>query len=501
MQSSIEQKRPARRRHRALCVALVLALGLAPPAALAQADNLPRLGDAGAEDLSPAAERRLGERIMRDLRRDAAVSGDVEIGDYLNGLAATLTASAQGHSFELFLVSDPSLNAFALPGGYIGVHTGLIVAAETESELASVVAHEIGHVTQRHIARMLSGQRQTTLGTLAAVVLAALAARSNPQAAAGIVTMAAGAQQQQMLAFSRDAEREADRVGLDTLREAGFDPNGMVSFFGRLQQSTRTYESSAPAYMRSHPMTVERIADMQARVQEGRYRQHPDSLEFRLARARLRAQGDGSVDALRTERARFERQLRERTTNDETAAWFGVAVGALAQRDYPAAERAIEETRRRLPEGHPFVERLAAQARLQAGDAAGALALARAAAARFPAARALVHLQAEAMIALRDHRAAVAFLEDRLAVTRTDAALWRLMARARSGLGETALAHRASAESYALDGAWLAAVEQLELARRDGGLDFYAASQLDARIKVLKAEYTREQEDAKAGLR
>src|SRR5690606_20890234 len=140
--------------------------------------------------------------------------------------------------------------------------------------------------------------------------------------------------------------------------------------------------------------------------------------------------------------------------------WFGVAVGALAQRDYPAAERAIEETRRRLPEGHPFVARLAAQARLQAGDAAGALALARAAAARFPAARALVHLQAEAMIALRDHRAAVAFLEDRLAVARTDAALWRLMARARSGLGETALAHRASAESYALDGAWLAAVEQ-----------------------------------------
>lgn len=501
MQSSIEPKRPVRGRQRALCLALAFALGAAPPAALAQADRLPRLGDAAADDLSPAAERRLGERIMRDLRRDAAVSGDIEIGDYLNRLAATLTVSSPGQSFELFLVSDPSLNAFALPGGFIGIHTGLIMAAETESELASVIAHEIGHVTQRHIARMLSGQRQTTLGTLAAVVLAALAARSNPQAAAGIVTMASGAQQQQMLAFSRDAEREADRVGLDTLREAGFDPNGMVSFFGRLQQSTRTYESSAPAYMRSHPMTVERIADMQARVQEGRYRQHPDSLEFRLARARLRAQGDGSVDALRTERARFERQLRERTTHDATAAWFGVAVAALAQRDFAAAERAIGETRRLLPEGHPFVERLAAQSRLQAGDARGALAVARAAAARFPAARSLVHLQAEAMIALRDHRAAAAFLDEQLALRRSDVVLWRLMARARNGLGETAQAHRASAEAYALEGAWLPAVEQLELARRAGGLDFYSASQLDARIKVLQAEYRREQEDAKAGLR
>ncbi|HWS76018.1 MAG TPA: M48 family metalloprotease, partial [Quisquiliibacterium sp.] len=369
-------RRPARRRRRAACAALAIALAVVPPAAIPQANNLPRLGDAAAEDLSPAAERRLGERIMRDIRRDAAVSDDVELAGYLNSLAAALTASAQGHSFELFLVKDPTMNAFALPGGFIGVHTGLIIAAETESELASVIAHEIGHVTQRHIARMLSDQRQTTLGTLASLVLAALAARSSPQAAIGIVTMASGAQQQQMLAFSRDAEREADRVGMDTLRASGFDPNGMVAFFGRLQQSSRTYESTAPAYMRSHPMTVERIADMQARVQEGRYRQHPDSIEFRLARARLRALGDGSVDALRAERRRFERLLREKTTNDETAAWFGLAVATAAQRDFPAARQAIDETRSRLPEGHPYVERLAAQVALVSGDAQGALKIA-----------------------------------------------------------------------------------------------------------------------------
>lgn len=492
------QARPPRRVfRRALAGLLAAALALAPPVALTQTYNLPRLGDAGAEDLSPAAERRLGERIMRDLRQDAAVLDDAELVDYLNRIASVLAASTPGHTFELFPVLDPTMNAFALPGGFIGVHTGLIVAAENESELASVISHEIGHVTQRHIARMLSNQRQTTLGTLASVVLAALAARSNPSAAAGIVTMASGAQHQQMLSFSRDAEREADRVGLDTLRDAGFDPNGMVSFFGRLQKSSRIYESAAPAYMRSHPMTVERIADIQSRVHEGRYRQRPDSIEFRLLRARLEATGDGGVDTLRSARTRFERLLRERTTNDETAVWYGVAVAAAGQRDFPAARAAVDETRRRLPQGHPFVERLAADIELRAGKPAAALDLAEAALAKFPDSRALVRTQAQALIEMREFSRAVAALERRQSRQALDPAEWRLMARALEGQGSVARAHQASAEGYALTGAWQAAVEQLEIARRIGGLDFYAGSRLDVRLKEFKDAFRREQEEAR----
>jgi len=493
--------RPSGPWRRALAVALTTAIAIAPVPLRSQTDNLPRLGEAGAEDLSPAAERRLGEQIMRELRRDAAVSDDVEIAEYLNRLMARLAAasSSPGLAFDAFLVRDTSMNAFALPGGYIGVHSGLIVAAQSESELASVLAHEIGHVTQRHIARMLSQQRQSTLPMLAAMVLGALAARSNPQAAAGVISMAAGAQQQQMLSFSRDAEREADRIGLDTLRQADFDPNGMVAFFGRLQQATRIYEGSAPAYMRSHPMTAERIADLQARLQEVRYRQRPDSLDFRLARAKLRALANTGVDGLRNARLQFERSLRERTTTDEASAWYGVAVAALAQRDFAGADRALAETRKRLPDGHPFVERLAAEVRLRAGDAAGALALAETAAGRFVGARALNYLQAESMLAMRDFTRATAFLQDQLTLYRGDPVLWRLMAQARYGLGEPALAHRASAEEYALIGGWLAAIEQLKLAQRAGNVDFYTASQIDARIKELQAEYTREQQEKTAG--
>ncbi|MEK9775301.1 MAG: M48 family metalloprotease, partial [Quisquiliibacterium sp.] len=127
------------------------------------------------------------------------------------------------------------------------------------------------------------------MAAMASVLIAALAARSNPQGAMGIATMAMGAQQQRMLSFSRDAEREADRVGIESLRQSGFDPNGMVAFFGRLQQATHIYETGAPAYMSSHPLTAERIADMQARVQDSRYRQRPDSIDFRLSRVKLQA--------------------------------------------------------------------------------------------------------------------------------------------------------------------------------------------------------------------
>lgn len=481
------------------CLAALLALLLAgaPPALHAQVENLPRLGDAGGEELSPAAERRLGETIMRDLRRDPDVSDDVEVSEYLNRLGAQLSAgpSANGFSFELFLVRDATLNAFALPGGFIGVHSGLIVAAQSESELASVVAHEIGHVTQRHIARMLAQQRQTSMMTLAAAILGALAARSNPAAMAGIVTMAGGAQQQQMLSFSRDAEREADRVGLETLRQAGFEPRGMVSFFQRLQQSSRLYESAAPGYMRSHPVTAERIADLQSRVQDSRYRQLPDSIDFRLMRAKLRVVGSQGVDGLREVRAQFERQLRDKTTNDELATWYGLAVAALAQRDYPGASQALQQARQRHPAGHPAFERLGAETLLRAGDAPAALALAQAGAGRFAGARALVHLQAEALLAMREDARAVAFLTEQLALYRTEPRLWRLLARAHGALNQPELAHRATAEEYALSGSWLAAVEQLRLALRSGALDFFTGSLVDARMKEFQAAYQREKKE------
>ncbi len=479
------------------CVAglLAAALAFAPPLAHAQVDNLPRLGDAGADELSPAMERRIGESIVGEMQRRGMIHDDAELTDYLNRFAAALTATApaSGHSFEFFLVRDTSLNAFALPGGFIGVHTGLVVAAQSESELASVLGHEIGHVTQRHIARMLARERQASVMMLAAMVLAALAAGSNPQAAGGLASLGSTMAQQQMLGFSRDAEREADRVGLEMLRQGGFDANGMVSFLSRLQSSGRLYESGAPEYLRTHPITAGRIADIQSRVSESRYRQRPDSVEFRLARAKLRALADTGIDGLAEAASYFERQLRERTI-DETAGWFGLATVEAARRDAPAARKAIAELRRRVS-GHVFVDRLAAQVELDAGNTRAALEQLDAATARHPSSRALMHLRARALIVDRRPAAAVSYLEQSLNLYRNDAQLWGMLAEAQGALDRPALAHRAAAERFVLLGATPAAIEQLRLAQRAGGLDFHTGSQVDARLRELEARWLRERED------
>lgn len=475
---------------------LAALLAFAPPMAAAQAENLPRLGDASADELSPTMERRVGESIMSEIQRRGMMHDDAEIGDYLNRFAAALTATpaAAGHTFEFFLVRDRSLNAFALPGGFIGVHTGLIAAAQSESELAAVLAHEIGHVVQRHIARMLARERQSSVVMLAAMVLAALAAGSNPQAAGGLASLGSTVAQSQMLGFSRDAEREADRVGLDILREAGFDTNAMVSFLGRLQRAGSLYETGAPEYLRTHPITSERMADIQNRIGEGRYRQRTDSLDFRLARVKMRVLGDTSIDGLQLTESQLRRELRDRSI-DEIDGWFGLASVAAERRDAKGAREAIAELRRRLPSGHVFVDRLAAQVELDAGHADAALQQASTALAHHPESRALMRVQARALLARRDYAAAVPMLEKALAVHRSDAQLWADLSEAQSGLEQPALAHRAAAERFVLLGALPAAIEQLRLAQRNGRLDFHLASQVDARLRELEAQYRRERED------
>ncbi len=493
-----------RRWRSAACICLALTLGAAPPALLAQPGPLPQLGDPGGGELSPLIERRIGEAIMRDLRRTGEVLEDAEGADYLNGLAARLTAHGgpDDQKFEMFLVSDATLNAFALPGGFIGVHTGLMVAAQTESELASVIAHEMAHVTQRHIARMFQRERQSSIFSIASMVLAVLAARSNPQAIGGIVSLGQSVQMHQMLGFSRDAEREADRIGLETLARAGFDPHDMVNFFERLQKASRFYEGGAPEYLRTHPLTTNRMGDIQGRVRDveqqasGAMRQQ-DQLGFELVRARLSALADPGVDGLRRARDQLALGLDQGSATARGLRWYGIAVIAHAERDFAGARLAIERARPLLPSGHDFLARVALEVEMDSGATRSALVLADAALERWPHARALVHLRARALLELRDYQSATAFVTESLREWPKDVRLWKLLAEAQNGLGKVALAHRATAEEYALAGAWPAAIEQLKMARNSPQLDFYTASLIDARLRELERELRREQEDSK----
>src|SRR5438034_639092 len=291
--------------------------------------------------LSPQMERRLGESIVRDIRfREPAYIDDPEISEYLGNLGAQLTQVTAGarHDFEFFALRDPAINAFALPGGFVGVHTGLINAADTESELASVLAHEISHVTQRHIARMIGQQQQMQIPVMAAIAAAILFGRSRPDLASGAAAAAQAGAVQAQLSYSRDFEREADRVGLQALNAAGFDARAMAVFFEKMQRSARVSDDgSIPGYLRTHPVTTERIADAQNRAASMPYRQHLDSQEFQLVRAKLRADAGEARDAVE----HFESSIREQRYASEAAAHYGLASALLRARRAREADAEI----------------------------------------------------------------------------------------------------------------------------------------------------------------
>jgi predicted Zn-dependent protease len=266
---------------------LLAASLLVPAGTVVLAEGLPDLGEAAQGDFSPLLEQKIGASIINDIRaREPSYLDDAEVTGYLNRLGGKLTAHSEGgaQSFEFFALKDPTLNAFAMPGGYIGVHTGLILASQSESELASVLAHEISHVTQRHMARLINKSGQGQAAALLSMAVAILAARSNPDVAVGAAMAGQAAGIQNQLNYSRDFEREADRIGLQVLERSGYDIRGMGSFFDRLQKFGRLYENNAPGYLRTHPLTTERISDMGNRIQGRPYKQVADSAEFLLVR-------------------------------------------------------------------------------------------------------------------------------------------------------------------------------------------------------------------------
>jgi len=466
---------------------LVVFMMFAPPVL---ADGLPDLGDNAQLTVSPQMERRVGEEAMRDIRlHDPAFDDDAEATAYLNTLGDRLVSNSAGANqpFEFFLVKDPTLNAFALPGGYIGVNTGTIVTAQSESELAAVLAHEIAHVTQHHMARMASKDGKLSVAMLAAMALAIIA--RNSQAGSAVATIGQASAITAQIGYSREFEREADRIGFQTLRKSGFDVRAMPAFFLRMQREERLSENNAPAYLRDHPITTERIADAENRVQGLPYKQVPDSLDFELVRAKLRAQQGAPRDAL----AQLEADLRDKKFSNEIAARYGVAVALLRAQEPVRAAAELAPLLKTTD--HPMLAGLDARIKRARGDDKGALVVLKQALARYPDNRELNYECIETMQRLGQNRDAQSLLDGQIASFPRDARLYELRAKSYTAQGRRLLAHQAQAEAYALQGSLPAAIEQLQLAQRSGDGDFYQLSSVDARLRDLRAQLAQQKKD------
>jgi predicted Zn-dependent protease len=471
---------------RALFFCLLLAFG-----DVSRAQGLPDLGDASSASLSETQERTIGNRIMREVRIDPAYIDDPEVTDYLSSLGQKLLLAADGprRDIDFFAVNDDTVNAFALIGGHIGVHSGLITLTQNESELAGVVAHEIAHILQRHQARMIHGQRAANWTSLAALALALIASRGGGNQSGQITEAAlagAGALQiQSQLNYTREHEREADRVGIVLMERAGFDPHGMVSFFERLQRANRLNEfKGAPSYLRTHPLTTERIADMQDRVQKAAFSMRAtDSFEYRLARAKLRAAAGAPTEAVDF----FRIALEERTVVRPREDVYGLALAQRRQRDLEGAWKTLEPLRE-AGKSHPAFELLAAQLKADMGQPKESLEIYRKAVRASPSYRALFYAYVTQLMEMGRDREALTELQDRLRLVQDDWRLYDIQARAFEHVGQNLAQHRALAEAYYRRGNLSAAVDQLEIAVKSKGSDFYDISSAESRLRELRAQ-------------
>lgn len=504
--STLHRRKPRALLRRGVAAALALALALTGPA-WAQV-RLPSLGESATDGLSVTAERHLGEQIMREVRRDPEYLDDPVLLEYLQSIWTPLVQAARrrgditpdidaNYPFEAFLVRDRSVNAFALPGGYVGVHLALINLTGSADELASVLGHELSHITQRHIARSVTvGQRQSLLA-LAGLILGVLAARSSPDAAQAAIMGGQAAAVQGQLSFSRDMEREADRIGLAVMRDAGFAPSGMAGMFAKLEQANRLNDSGAYPYLRSHPLTSERIAEAQARIGTAAAATHNPHFEHALMRARARVLMETTAQAW--QRLQDLDKALASPGDDRLAALYASVLASTQLRDFARAAPAFAEGERLVAAERQPPRRAREWALLgvELAVAQGDAVVAEKRLDALPADGSRPRLLLAAQAALRSNDPALLkrrceTLQSWTSDHRGDALAWSELSSCAERQGQKLRAVRAQAEAHAALGDLGGAIDRLRagqrLARSGAGKDFIESSVIDVRLRELEAQ-------------
>lgn len=464
---------------------LLLVSLLFNPLSLSLAVDLPNIGDPSERLITPDQERQLGEAFMRRLRQQVPFVDDPELDAYLNALGNRLVANSDlpGQRFTFFIVKDDAINAFAAPGGFIGTHSALILSARNESELAGVLAHEIAHVTQKHLVRAYDSASRMSLPTAAAILAAILIGTQDSEAGqAAIMSVQAGSIQQQ-INFTRSNETEADNIGMQILARSEYDPRGMPNFFERLYQSTRYYGDGLPPFLSTHPVTTDRIAESMARADQERPREIQDNLNFYLAQAKLRTR----VAADPGQSLNYFKPAKTDPPIPDAAREYGLALSLARTGKYTEATNILSRLAKADPDRIAYPLALA-EIEQSAGRTDAALERYRHLLDLYPANPVLVQGYANTLLYAKRYAEANKLIEQaRRQQRRSDPTLYQLQAKAATGMGREVDAHEAMAEYYFLNGQTVAAVEQLTLASKLPGQDFYQASRIEARLQELEA--------------
>lgn len=480
--------------------------------------SLPTLGDNF--ELSAAAERRIGDRIAVDIYRDPDYVDDPVLGDYVQSIWQPLLKAARSlgeispeleerFAWEIFLVRDGSINAFALPGGYFGVHLGLIGSVSNADEMAAVLGHELSHVTQRHIARMITQQSRQTPVMIAAMLLGALVMSRSPQAGNAAIVGGQAAAAQSQLNFSRDMEREADRVGFGVMSDAGFEASGVTGLFEKLQQAARLNDNGSFPFLRTHPLTTQRIAEAQSRMQlasaakPSRERQAEEAnavVLHAMMAARARILVAPGVDALRAMVAQAQRQASSlqamaspasAANSRDAGTLYGGVLASAQLRDFAGARNLLGKLQpfaASVPRANQAVALLATELELLEGGVPPSAANANLARA---VSRAEVIIQASALLAAHRPKEVSERLQTWVTAHPRDATAWQMLATAYGNQNQTVRAIRADAESRAAQLDYPAALDRLKAAQammrsNPASADYVEGSIIDTRTRQIE---------------
>lgn len=467
----------------------LILLALLPMLTFAQgASDLPDFGDSAGSVVSPEFERRLGKLFLNQVRHFENVVDDPEIESYIQSIGYQLSSHSDNteQPFTFFVVNNPAINAFAGPGGVIGINSGVILNSSNESELAAVMAHEIAHVTQRHLARMFEQQSLLSIPTAAAMVGAIIVAVVNPEAGAAALAGVSGLSAQNQINFTRANEEEADRVGMQTLARADYDPRGMPSFFETLQRISRYSQSAAPEFMRSHPLTTSRISDSIARAESYPAKAYINSQSYELIRYKL------LVSSFKTGKEAAT-HLREKlnksvaSEKEKKPIRYGLAYAYIADSDYVRAEQQIKLLLKADPDNIAYLL-LAAKLETKQSNYNAAFTIFKKAYGLYPDYKPVITAYSRALLDVKKGKEARDILKKYERHYSHDLNTYSLLGQAEAMLGNEIETAFIQVEYYFLAANTKLAVDKLKFIKQQYKLDYYQEQRASARLAELEYE-------------